>query len=460
MDGSNSMILELFGIRDCNLVSTQEINEAGKKHYTIFHLNYCGKEPEECPKCVGKTHSHGYRDLKVMDTPWGGKPAQIHITFPRRRCTVCGNIWQPIFENVNVNHKMTSRAYTDIAQKSLISTFRHVSDDYTLSHVTIKDVFQEFVREHHQKLRFRTPAFLGIDGIKIKKIGEVTVITDLEHRTMYDMLKGRNQAALTEYFMKMPDRERVLWVCSDMYRPFEKSIGHALPNALWVIDHFHVVMKANEAIDTIRRGLQQNMTKKNRINTKRGLAYTLKTRRRSLTSDESSKIRLLRKDPVLQPLAVAFDLKEDFFDIWDNNPASKDNAMKAFAQWEQSIPGESLFDSFRDLAKTVHNFYEQIFNYWDCPIAITNGYTECANRLIRETNMKGRGYSFETLRARSLYRKNNLQSIIDSGGLSIGPNVLSDEPLFTTETLDEESQDATAESELVVDEDTGEILTQ
>lgn len=172
-------------------------------------------------------------------------------------------------------------------------------------------MFKEFVREHRQKLRFRTPAFLGIDEIKIKKISEVTVITDPEHRTLYDMLKGRNQAALTEYFMKMPDREKVLWVCSDMCRPFEKSIGHVLlPNTRWVIDHFHVVLKANEAIDTIRRGLQQNMTKKNRINTKRSLAYTLKTRRRSLTSEESSKIRLLRKDPVLQALAVAFNLKE------------------------------------------------------------------------------------------------------------------------------------------------------
>lgn len=364
-----------------------------------------------------------------------------------------------------MNHKMTDRAYTDIAQKSLGSTFRNVSNEYTLSHVTIKDVFMEFVREHRQKLRFRTPAFLGIDEIKIKKIGEVTVITDLEHRTLYDMLKGRNQAALTEYFKKMPDREKVLWVCSDMYRPFERSIGQALPNARWVIDHFHVVMKANEAIDTIRRGLQQNMAKKHRISTKRGLAYTLKTRRCSLTSEESSKIRLLRKDPVLQPLAVAFDLKEDFFDIWDNNPASKDNAMKAFDQWEQSIPKDGLFDCFRDLAKTVHNFHEQIFNYWDCPIAITNGYTECANRLIRETNMKGRGYSFDTLRARSLYRKNNLQSIMDSGGLSIGPNVLSNDPLFTTEIPDEElqeaeAQDALAESELVVDEATGEILNQ
>lgn len=464
MTGNNSVVQDLFGISDCDLVSSQTVVENGKR-CKIIHLEYSGNVPGKCPKCGEKTYSHGQRVLKVMDTPFGGLPAQLHITFPRRRCAVCGNIWQPTFENVNVNHKMTDRAYTDIAQKSLGSTFRNVSDEYTLSHVTIKDVFKEFVREHRQKLRFRTPAFLGIDEIKIKKIGEVTVITDLEHRTLYDMLKGRNQAALTEYFKKMPDREKVLWVCSDMYRPFERSIGQALPNARWVIDHFHVVMKANEAIDTIRRGLQQNMTKKHRISTKRGLAYTLKTRRCSLTPEESSKIRLLRNDPVLQPLAVAFDLKEDFFDIWNNNPASKDNAMKAFDQWEQSIPKDGLFDCFRDLAKTVHNFHAQIFNYWDCPIAITNGYTECANRLIRETNMKGRGYSFDTLRARSLYRKNNLQSIMDSGGLSIGPNVLSNDPLFTTEIPDEElqeaeAQDALAESELVVDEATGEILNQ
>lgn len=74
--------------------------------------------------------------------------------------------------------------------------------------------------------------------------------------------------------------------------------------------------------------------------------------------------------------------------------------------------------------------------------------------------MKGRGYSFETLRARSLFRKNNLQSIIDSGGLYIGPSILSKGPLFTTETPDEESQEATdeSESEFVVDEGTGEIL--
>ena len=143
---------------------------------------------------------------------------------------------------------MTSRAYMDIAQRSLRSTFRDVAEDYMLTHVTVKNVFEDFIQDYNSKLRFRTPAFLGIDEIKIKKIGEVTVITDLEHRTLYDMLKGRNQETLTEYFMNMPDREKVLWVCSDMYRPFQKTIGSAMPNARWAIDHFHVVMKANEAI--------------------------------------------------------------------------------------------------------------------------------------------------------------------------------------------------------------------
>ncbi|MBS6716482.1 MAG: transposase [Bifidobacterium longum] len=86
------------------------------------------------------------------------------------------------------------------------------------------------------------------------------------------------------------------------------------------------------------------------------------------------------------------------------------------------IPEGELFDTFRTLAKMVRNFYTQIFQYWDCPIAISNGYTECVNRLIRESNMKGRGCSFETLRGRSLYCKTNLLNIINNVGISIGPN--------------------------------------
>lgn len=231
-------------------------------------------------------------------------------------------------------------------------------------------------------------------------------------------------------FMELRNREKVKWVCSDMYRPFEKSIGDAMPNARWAIDHFHVVMKANEAVDAVRREIQKDMPKKERIKTKRGLAYTLKTRLKDLEPDEAAKIKAARDDPKLAPLAVAFDLKEDFFNIYDDNLSSKENAQKAFAEWESSIPEDALYDKFRELAGTVHNFYEQIFAAWDCPIAISNGFTECTNRLIRENNLRGRGYSFEVLRARTLYRNANLRAMLENGLIEIGPVIPEDGPVF------------------------------
>jgi transposase len=446
MDGTTDIVRDLFGIPDCELVGTREVFEHGKRGREIT-LRYSGPVPDACHDCGGRMYSHGWRELKAIDTPAGGIPVRLVVRYPRRRCRECKALWQPEVVGVNEQRNMTDRAYIDITKRSLRNTFREVSRDYMLSHVTIKNVFEDFMREYEQRLRFRTPAFLGIDEIKIKKVGEVTVITDIEHRTVYDMLLGRNQTRLTEYFSKLPDADKVLWVCSDMYRPFERSISDALPNARWAIDHFHLVKMANEAIDTIRRWMQADMPKAKRVQTKRGLAYTLKTRARDLRPDEACKIRLLREDEDMRPLAVAFDLKEDFFDIYDENPASKESAQEAFERWSGSIPDDAIYEPFRLLAGTVRNFHTQIFQYWDCPIAITNGYTECANRLIRESNMRGRGYSFEVLRARTLYRQSNLEAILEGGGLAIGPSILSETRLFTTEADREETESEEAEAD-------------
>lgn len=113
----------------------------------------------------------------------------------------------------------------------------------------------------------------------------------------------------------------------------------------------------------------------------------------------------------------------------------------------------------------VHNFYEQIFAYWDCPIAISNGYTECTNRLIRENNLRGRGYSFEVLRARTLYRRANLQAITNGNMMALGPVIEESGPVFhfngTKEEDDEDELDDTyevVEGGFVVDPNTGEII--
>ena len=413
-------------------IEKSEQNPEGKRCELI--LSYNGPSLDICPKCGGRMYSHGARFPLVTDTPFIGLPTKLKLEVPRRRCQKCGHIWSPDLIGVDEKRKMTSRACAKMASLALKRSFIDIAKEYGVSKNTVKNVFVEYINEKSSQLRFQTPAFLGLDEIKIKKLGELTVITDLEHRTLYDMMRGRNQLSLTDYFSQMLNRERVLWVCTDMYRPFEKSIKSAFPNARWVIDHYHVVAYANRAMDAIRIEVQSKMTKEQRVATKRGLAYTLRTRLNNLTLEDAAKIRECRENDLLKPLATAFDLKEDFFNIWDENPESVDNAKKAFAEWEVSIPSDDVYDDFRVLAKTVHNFYEQIFNFWICPVRITNGFTECTNRIIRENNVRGRGNSFEILRGRTLYRYANLERI-ETNGMLLGPPIPKKGPVFHYEEV-------------------------
>lgn len=428
--------------------SMEEVTEKGFDILKIS-MEYSSENLTECPSCGEKLYKHDSRTVKITDTPMLGKPAKLILNIPRRRCKNqdCKYIWTPTLNEIDDNHLMTKRAYKTIVNGALKRSFEDLSEEYALSPSTIKNTFVDFIREEAEYLHFTTPFAIGLDEIKIKKLGELTVITDLEHRTLYDMLQGRNQEELTEYFYKFPDADKVKWVCTDMYRPFRKSIESALPNARWVIDHFHVVAYANRAIDSIRREIQNNLSKSNRIKTKKGLAYTLRKRFKDLDSEEASKIKYCRSHPDYAPLAMAYDLKEDFFNIYDDNPSSKDNAMKAFEEWEKTIPEDEIYEPFRELAKTVHNFYEEIFNRWDCPFMISNGFTECTNRIIRENNVRGRGNSFEILKGRTLYRKSNMERLIQSNMVKdtrtlVGPPIPKKGAVFHFEETNNVSEEA------------------
>ena len=458
----NNFVKQLFDINNCDVVKMEDVEVDGRLVKSVY-LRYEGGIPPRCPICGGKMHKHGDRDNKILDTPMAGLPTVLYIKVPRYRCQnpECKHIWQPEIDNIDARRSVTNRAFADITERSIRMTFEQVCDDYAFAPNTAKNIFIDFLREKAEKMRFKTPAFLGIDEIKIKKIGEVTVVTDLEHHTLFDMFEGRNKQRLLDYFTQLPGKEKILWVCSDMYRPFEDTLKSTMPNAKWVIDHFHVVAKANEALDYIRRKVQMPLPKTERIKTKKGFAYTLKMRYNKLTTEDQEKIRLLRANPKLAILATAYDLKEDFFNIYDGNIESKENAQAAFKAWEESIPSEPIFDKFRDVADMVNNHYEAIFAWWDCPSAISNGYTECINRLIRENNLRGRGYSFEILRGRTLYRKSNLKNL-ENNGLLYGPEISEYGPNFLFENTQEEEIDYASEADDTIDAnvdfETGEIL--
>ena len=119
----------------------------------------------------------------------------------------------------------------------------------------------------------------------------------------------------------------------------------------------------------------------------------------SLTEEQ---LEVLAQLETLHPeFKQAYDLKERFYDIYE--ASSKEDAIQRFYDWENNIPKH--LKSFRDVAKTVNNNFEDIFTYWEAPIRITNAYTEGHNGITKVANRMGRGYTFEVLRAKMLYNK-------------------------------------------------------
>lgn len=50
------------------------------------------------------------------------------------------------------------------------------------------------------------------------------------------------------YLYQIPNRERIHYVAMDMWKPYKDAVNEVLPQAKIVVDKFHVVRMANDAI--------------------------------------------------------------------------------------------------------------------------------------------------------------------------------------------------------------------
>ena len=99
-------------------------------------------------------------------------------------------------------------------------------------------------------------------------------------------------------------------------------------------------------------------------------------------------------------LLAAYEHKERFYHIW--GCATRRDAEKALAAWVDGIP-QGQKEVWKDLVSAVSGWREEVLTYFETDTPITNAFTESINRLAKDKNRDGRGYSFEVMRARMLY---------------------------------------------------------
>jgi transposase len=382
-------LLGLPGVRPVDLQSSQGV-------ITIVAEVVESSSPV-CPACGKLLYRHGHRKIAFADTPQQMQPVRLEIDRPRYRCEVCRKTLTLELPFLDERRRATRRLVDAIRERCLGMTFRSLAEQTGLAVNTIKNIAQDLIDELELTVRYETPVIMGIDELNLAG-GYRCIITNLATNSVFDMLEERTKAHMKPFFRNLVDREKVEWVCTDMWRPFKESYGPYLPNAKLVIDKFHVVRMASDALEDERDKHQATLDRNDRLKVKKSISWLTLKRPKSLSPQEQEALKLVRTDIPL--LAEAYDFKEAFYRIYDE--PDKVSAMRAFEAWENTLPDER-FPKFHALSRTVHNHYEDIFAYWEAPMRLTNAYPEWQDGLVKVANRMGRGYSYEIIRAKTLY---------------------------------------------------------
>ena len=348
-----------------------------------------------CPHCgrSKETVVHAQKSLYIRDLPSHGKSVAIHLNVPRLKCKPCNQTFTATVPEVDTTRQMTERLVKWIGRQALEYTYAEVAKQVGVDEKTVRNVFDAYVLELEKQFQRETPVWLGIDEIKLGRFR--AIFTNIQGRTLVDMLPDRYGTSIEAFLRSLPDKAKVTHVAMDMWRPYRIAVSKELPQARIVVDKFHVVSKANAAFETVRRTLDKT-DKKHALGLKRSHKLFAK---RAADLDDAQYLTVsgwLNSFPLL---SSAYDLKERLYAIYEVQ--TKEEAWGEYLHWESTIPPE-LDKAFRPVKTAFRNWQEYILNYFD-DVRITNAFTESFNAKVRGVYRDGRGYTFERLRAKVLF---------------------------------------------------------
>lgn len=359
----------------------------------------CPPELEiSCPDC-GSTniYRHGVRNQLFLDVPMRGKRVGIGVIRQRHRCRDCKRTFHDCLPGMSEAHSATNDLVTYIKREALKRPFTALAEEVGLNEGTIRRISDEYICHLEKTTQIETPEWLGIDEICLSKRKFYTVISNLKgKRKMVEMLPDRDKLTVKQYFQSFPDREKIRVVCMDMnWSDFREAVEECLPNARIVVDKFHFVHMANEALEAVIKKIRRKLTSEQRVLLSNVRSFLMKRRGKLKQEDIKVLEAFLKDTPILEE---AYKLKEDFCDIYQLK--NRFQALERSKSLQVSVPAE-IKPAFAPLIKAINSWDEEIFNYFD--ERVTNAYAEGLNSLIRLVNYTGRGYSFKVIRARTLY---------------------------------------------------------
>jgi transposase len=235
-------------------------------------------EPDRwCRRCGCEGAPRDTVTRRLAHEPLGWRPTTLLVTIRRYRCSGCGYVWRQDISLAAEPRAKLSRRGLRWALEGIVCqhlTVARVAEGLGVAWNTANDaVLAEGKRVLIDDAgRLEGVQVIGVDEHvwRHTRRGDkyVTVIIDLtpvRDRTgparLLDMVEGRSKQAFKTWLAARPHdwRTGLEVVAMDGFTGFKTATTEELPEATAVMDPFHVVRLAGDALDRCRRRVQQDL---------------------------------------------------------------------------------------------------------------------------------------------------------------------------------------------------------
>jgi transposase len=244
---------------------------------------------------------------------------------------------------------------------------------------------------------------IGVDEIHIGQSHKfLTLVYQIEANCVRLLWVGRDRTMKSfEGFFTLIGQElagKVEFVCSDMWRPYLEMIARHCPQALNILDRFHMVAKLNKALDEVRAGEARRMVREGYEPVLKKKRWCLLKRPENLTDKQRLSLRELLGYNLKS--VRAYLLKEEFQLFWEyTSPAW---AAKFLDAWCKRAM-RSRIEPVKRFARTVRAHRELLLNYFKAKKQFSSGIIEGLNNKAKVTMRKAYGYRTFRIAELSLY---------------------------------------------------------
>lgn len=380
----------------------------GKTHLVVSVLHRRGSKAI-CSKCGQKRPGYDHLPARRFAfIPIWNIPVYFEYALRRVKCPTDGIVVEQL-PWADGKHHTTNAFRLFLSQWARLLSWQEVAIKFHTSWDTVHDSIVSVV---DYGLANRV-----LDGIRSIGIDELAIWAGHNYITMVYQIdagvrrllwigKERTKETAMQFFDELGSQRSaaIEYVCSDMWKPYLNVIAKKIPQALNILDRFHIMKKFGEAIDDVRREEAERLLHDGYEPVLKKSRWLLLKRQENLTSAQRGRLKTLLSYNI--KTVKAYLLREDFQHFWTYSSVTW--ARKFLHEWIGRTM-RSRIEPMKKVARMLKKHEDLIMNWFVAKGKLSSGIVEAMNNTAKVTIRKSYGFrQYETLKYALYHRLGDL----------------------------------------------------